>query len=125
MAEHDDGRPGWDDEVALDLMDCIVLVGITRLTHDEKFIRQEQFYGRVVAANQSDGICLKLLGARDGEHYWMPPTTERYEPAKPGVYKLRSTDEEVRDPDYLITWVLTEAPPDWKPEDGEADPTSQ
>lgn len=125
MAEYDDGRPGWDEEVALDLMGSLVLVGITRLTHDEKFIRQEQFFGRVIVANERDGICLKLEGARDGERYWLPPTTERYERAKPGLYTLRSTSEEVRDPDYLITWVLTEQSPDEKPEDDVSKTTVQ
>jgi hypothetical protein len=116
MAEHDDGRPPWDEDVALDLMGALVLVGMTRLAHDETFLHQEQFYGRVVAANERDGICLKLEGARDGEHYWMPPTTEPYKRAEPGQYELRSTGEVVRNPDYLSTWVLTEPPEGSTPE---------
>ena len=121
MVEHDESRPGWDEEVALDLMGSLVLVGITHLSHDEKVIRQEQFFGRVVVANQREGICLELEGSRDGEHYWLPPTIEPYERAKPGLYTLRSTNEEVSDPDYLITWVLTEPPPNWRPEENEED----
>jgi hypothetical protein len=117
MAEHDDGRPQWNEELALDLMGSIVLVGIARLTHDEQFIRQEQLFGRVVVANERDGICLRLEGVREGEHYRLPPTTENYERAKPRVYTLRSTGKDVHDPDFLTTWVMTEPPPDEKPDD--------
>ncbi|HEX5007871.1 MAG TPA: hypothetical protein VFV70_12205 [Hyphomonadaceae bacterium] len=125
MADHNDGRPKWDEEVALDLMDSIVLVGITRLTHDEQFIGQEQLFGRVVVANERDGICLKLEGVREGEHYWLPPTTENYERAKPGVYTLRSTGEDVHDPDFLTTWVMTEPSPDEKRGDDTSETTVQ
>ena len=111
MAERDDSRPKWDEEVALDLMGSLILVGITHLAHDEQFIRQEQLFGRVIVANERDGICLKLEGAREGEHCWLPPTTENYERARPGVYTLRTTGEDVHDPDFLTTWVMTAPPP--------------
>lgn len=121
MAQLDDGPPQWSEDIALELMGSMILVGITHLSHDGKFLRQEQMFGRVVAANESEGVCLKLEGTRDGDHYWMPPDLRFYERAKPGLYRLRSTDEELRDPDYLTTWTLTAPPPDWKPDDDDAD----
>src|SRR5262249_35634473 len=117
MAEHDDGRPPWDEDAALDMIGAMVLVGMTRVSHEGRLIRREQFYGRVVSANEQDGICLKLEGQRDGEYYWMPPTTEPYERARPGTYELATTGETVKDPDYLSTWTLTEPPEDFVPED--------
>ena len=111
------------EDVALDLMGALVLVGMTRLSHEERLIRKEQFYGRVVDVSERDGICLKLEGARDGEYYWMPPTTEPYQRAKPGEYTLSSTGEVVKDPDYLSTWTLTE-PPGERASGDEAKPES-
>ena len=124
MAQHDDGRPQWSEDIALDLMGSMILVGITHLSHDGEFVRQEQMFGRVVAANEREGVCLKLEGARDGDYYWMPPDLRFYERAKPGLYTLRSTGEELHDPDYITTWTLTAPPPDWKPDEEDGDTRS-
>jgi hypothetical protein len=110
MGPQDDGKPPWDEDGAQVMIGALVLVGMTRLSYEGRMIRQEQFYGRVVSVGEQEGICLRLEGERDGEHYWMPPTTEPYQRAQPGHYTLSSTGEVVKDPDYLSTWTLTEPP---------------
>ena len=92
-------------------MDSLVLVGITYLTHEEQLISQEQMHGRVVTADPEQGICLKLDGVRNGDHYWLPPDTGWFKDAAPGTYTLRSTGETVENPDYLVTVIITAAPP--------------
>jgi hypothetical protein len=47
-----------------------------------------------------------LAGARAGETYGLPPDLRSLKPAPAGEYRLRSTHEIVRDPDYLATWVI-------------------
>src|SRR5262245_17638707 len=103
----EDGQPPFDEQVALGLMGSLVLLGITYEHNDGSFDRQEQIFGRVVKANAKEGICLLLEGAREGEYFWLPPTTEPYEIADDGVYTLRSTGETVTNPDYLSTWTFT------------------
>ena len=109
--DDDDTPPAdlWDEGFAQLLLKARVLVGLTHQTGDGVFERQEQFFGVVVKVEQDQGIALALEGVRGGETYWLPPQTSIFETAKPGVYRLRSTGEEVIDPDYLVSWIVTQA----------------
>ena len=78
-----------------------VLIGITRVTHDEKFIEQVQHVGVVTSVGQS--IYLRL---RNGDEFRLPPDLSSFRRARPGVYRLRSTGEEVADPDFTTTWTV-------------------
>lgn len=84
---------------------CTVVVGLTYLDPDKTPGRQEQFYGVITYAGP-EGLELTLSGSREGESYWLPPQVEAFEPARPGVYRLRSTGEELVDPDYTTTWFI-------------------
>lgn len=96
----------WDDAVARNIIGATVLVGMTYAARGEELARLEQFHGVVVEAVAGRGILLDLSGSRAGEQHWLPPATSSLVPAAPGVYTLRSTGEEVIDPDYLSTWTV-------------------
>ena len=105
-----DGQPAWDEDVAESLFGATVLVGMTRISHEGRLLHREQVHGEVVEVDREKGVCLALRGAREGEHYWLPPATEAFERAAPGTYTLHSTGEDITDPDFLTSWTLTEPP---------------
>ena len=88
-----------------ELLGRILLVGITYYTHDNEFIEQKQFYGRVTEANES----FIRIEQKNGEMITIPPDLRSTERARPGEYKLRSTGEVVINPDFLATWNLVKA----------------
>ncbi len=99
-----DFEPVWNPDVADDLFGKIVLVGLTRW--ELGCLTQEQFYGRVVRLEEHRGIWLALGGTREGDEFILPPSTKDLKAAPPGTYRLRSTGEEVINPDYLTTWTV-------------------
>ena len=107
-AHFDDGRPPFDQALARQLVGKYVLVGVTIQDKRGEFKRREQFHGTVVSANEQSGIVLSLLGTRAGEFKTLPPMTEVFEPAPRGTYSLKDTNEEVVDPDFMCTWMLTQ-----------------
>ena len=107
-ANFDDGRPAFDQAFARELIGKYVLVGITVQDRRGAFKRREQFHGKVISAHEQSGIVLSLLGVRAGERKTLPPSTGAFTPAQRGTYSLKSTGEDVVDPDYLCTWVLTQ-----------------
>jgi hypothetical protein len=82
-----------------------LLVGITYLSHKGEMIRQEQFHGLIVEADER-GIVIER--ADTGELASLPPGLDR---ATPGEYQLRSTGELVVNPDYVAKWTCTEPSP--------------
>ena len=85
----------------------VLLVGVTHYTHDNKIINQEQFWGKVVKANEKQ----VLLQKDNGEVVSLPPDLRSTRPAPPGEYRLRSTGEIVVNPDYLATWYTVKKQP--------------
>jgi len=98
--------PQFDQAFANAMIGKRILVGITIEDKRGQFKRHEQFHGQVVSASEEKGILLELQGTRIGETKWLPPATNYYEKASPGVYSLRSTGETVKDPDFTCTWLL-------------------
>ena len=74
-----------------------LLVGI-RWTSKGELVREEQFHGLIVEADQ-DGVVLDR--ADTGSRVVLPPQIQA---APRGEYRLRATGEVVCDPDYLATW---------------------
>jgi hypothetical protein len=98
----------WDERLASDLPESIVLVGLTFVDCEDNLLRQEQFWGKVIRADRDAGIQLELRGANSGEDYWLPPDTRPLERAAPGEYRLRSSEETVTNPDFTAMWTITE-----------------
>jgi hypothetical protein len=99
----------FDEVVAMDLIGKYVLVGVTVEDRHGAFRRQEEFHGTVVSADGDAGITLALRGRREREFRKLPPATNVFRPAAPGIYRLRSSGEEVLDPDFTATWLVVEA----------------
>lgn len=99
----------FDEDEVLGLIGTHLLVGITHMTHSDEVLEQEQFHGTIVRVNRRDGLVVQLHGSE--EERSLPPDLSRLEPASAGTYTLRSTGEEVVDPDYTSSWLLYPPPP--------------
>lgn len=98
----------WDEVFAKNLVGTTLLVGLTR-EHGEDS-SDEQFFGVVTKCDPKKGITLRLEGSRGGSFYNLPPDTSSIYPAEPGEYRLHQTEEVVKNPDYISTWTIKEAP---------------
>ena len=70
---------------------------------NNEFTEQKQNWGEIVAVNENTVHIKKM----NGEEFSIPNDLSAIEPAEPGEYKLRSTGEVVKNPDYLSTWIIT------------------
>lgn len=95
-----------DDLAPSDFIGKYVLVGITRQEEEDSEPACEQFHGRVIAVEPTEGIILRLEGSRAGDEYTLPPDPSAFSPAPPGDYHLRSGGEVVSNPDFLATWTV-------------------
>jgi hypothetical protein len=87
-----------------------LLVGITR-EHSSGEVTQEQFLGVARIEDQGD-LCLIVLECSDGQIREYPFDNRSLAIAAPGEYRLRSTGEIVTDPDFLMTWIVSEGQPE-------------
>ena len=85
-----------------------VLIGITRLDHDDGLIEKTEKVGRIVSVDPDEGI---RVDVGEPELFTLPPNPENFRDARPGVYRLRSTGETVTDPDLTTVWTIKEPPP--------------
>lgn len=86
-----------------ELMGKVLLIGLSYYSQGGKFIEDKQLYGRVTESNES---CITIAQA-NGEKSSIPPDLSAIEIAAPGDYTLRSTNEVVRNPDYLARYNVT------------------
>jgi len=107
-SDSEDSEYEFDPEFAQELIGKHVLVGISVFDKRGEFKRQEQFHGTVVSAERNRGVLLSLAGTRLGEQKWLPPVTNLFERASRGTYTLRSTGENVVDPDFTCTWRVNQ-----------------
>lgn len=98
-----DEPPPFNHELATELIGKHLLVGITYLRSSGDLIEQRPFHGIVESAGVK-GIQIRLA---HGSDFRLPPDVRSVEPAPPGTYRLRSTGEEVEDPNYLCSWTIT------------------
>jgi len=89
---------------ARDLIGKRVILGVTHVTREGRLVRQDQFHGRITRANRSEGFVVQTSSAAE---ICIPPDLRAFFGARPGVYTLRSTGEEVVDPDLTTTWTHT------------------
>jgi hypothetical protein len=79
-----------------------LLVGLTVHAPDGTFLYTEQFLSTIVDADDA-GIVARRHD--NGARILLPPELQ---PASPGQYRLRSSEQTVEDPDYLATWSWTD-----------------
>jgi hypothetical protein len=91
-----------DEELASSFLGKRVLAGITyrSATGEET---DKQVHGTITRINLREGVVISL---KDGSEFSLPPDLSWYKVAKPGIYTLRATGEEVVDPDLVCTWVV-------------------
>ena len=89
-----------------DLDGATILVGITRL-HADGSCSQEQFAGRATLKHRQD-FSLVELQCTDGEQRSYPFDALSLQRAPEGEYRLRSTGEMIENPDFLMTWEVSE-----------------
>jgi hypothetical protein len=91
------------------LLGKYVLIGFTRIAADDTVLEKTQHHGRIALVDPDDGIKVVLS---DGEVLTLPPDLDAFRAAAPGIYVLRSTGEEVVDPDFTAAWTIRDAPDD-------------
>ena len=96
--------PELDEEVAASIVGKRLLIGLTFVKYSGELIEQKQLHGIVEQISKEAGIVVRLS---DGSAYRLPPDLRGIQQAPPGTYRLRSTGEEVQDPDFLYTWTIT------------------
>ena len=97
-------EPYFDDEEAQLIVGKHLLVGVTHRNDPDGSTSVEQFHGTIIRASRIEGIIVRVSGS--AEERWVPPDLSRLEPAAPGEYRLKGTDEVVVDPDFLSTWAV-------------------
>ena len=102
----DEDRPEWDAALADLLIGKVVIIGVTYVDAKGELLRRVQMHGIVGRTDPREGVRIDLAGAKAGQVYWLPPQVSNFYPAQSGVYRLRETDEEVLDPDFLSTWTI-------------------
>jgi len=105
----DTGKSRLDESKASKYVGKTVLIGLTYLDHNEELIEQRQCVGTILTFSNEQGIRIRLQGSN--EMFDLPPDQRGIRMAKPGTYRLRSTGEEVVNPDFLATWTITKPPP--------------
>ncbi len=118
MSDRPDEWPGaeteaWPEAAAERLFGAYVIVGLSYFRADGTLDRQEQIHGEITDLDQKRGIRIALKGAHEGEFYDLPPVLSWFQAAPAGVYRLRSTGEEITDPDFTTTWTVNEPPSDY------------
>ena len=107
-----DGPPdkSFDVDAATGFVGKSILIGITEETGDGQVSARHEYQG-VIAAATAAGIDVELGGVNEGQTWRMPPWLFELQPAAPGLYRLRSTGEEVEDPDFVFTMSIRLAKP--------------
>jgi hypothetical protein len=103
-----DPDPDFDQEFASGIIGKYLLVGITHTTHGGEMLSQEQLHGVIVSASP-EGMDIELHGVNEGKTWRMPPFLDKLSPAKPGIYKLRSTGEAIENPDFTFALSIRKA----------------
>ncbi len=102
-------KPQLDETKASEFIGKTVLLGVTYLDHNEQLVERRQWFGTIIAFSNTEGIRIRL---RDSDDLCgLPPDPRGIRKAKPGVYKLQSTGEEIVNPDFLATWIRVAAAP--------------
>jgi len=92
-----------DDSKASEYIGKTVLIGVTYLDRKDNLIEQTQWAGIITGFSGKEGI--KIAVGPTKSPFTLPPDERGIRPAPPGVYRLRSTGEEIENPDYLATWI--------------------
>lgn len=96
----------WNEARAQAMIGKRVLIGITLVTEQGKFIRQ--MFGTISRVDRR-GVEIELEGAHAGETARLPPDLGSFQCAGPGDFLLRDSGEILVDPDFVSTWTVHES----------------
>jgi hypothetical protein len=109
----DGDMPPVDETKADQYVGKVVLIGVTYENAKGEISGRQQWAGIIKTYSNKEGIQVDLF---DSEEFCaLPPWPDAISPAKPGVYRLKSTGREIEDPDYLATWICTAPDPHEEP----------
>jgi len=92
-----------------DYLGKTVLLGVTYVDHEGKETDRRQWYGTITEVTNEGGIVIALKN--DSTYCALPPQLSGLVPARPGQYRLHSTGEVIRNPDFLVTMTRKAPPP--------------
>lgn len=98
-----------DETRASEFVGKTVLIGVTYLDSDGNMKARMQWSGTIRTYSNPEGIRVDLDDSE--EPCCLPPDSRILQKAKPGVYRLKATDREVENPDYVTTWTCREPKP--------------
>src|SRR5262249_8263614 len=61
----------------------------------------------IIQSVDRKGIFVELLGVRTGQTTALAAQPEIFQAARPGLYKLQTTGEEIESPDFFSVWTVT------------------
>jgi hypothetical protein len=105
MTDDTDVPPPLDPGLVASVLGKTVLLGLSIVRPNGDVIEYRQLHGIIERVHPSDGV---LVRRPDGSECFLPPDLRGLEEAPPGTYRLRSTGEEIQDPDFLWTWTVTQ-----------------
>ena len=98
-----------DESKADEYLGKVVLLGVTYLDPEDRLLEQKQWVGTISTFSREEGIKIAIRGS--DQPCGLPPDPRGIRKAPPGVYRLRSTGEEIENPDYLATWTCVSPDP--------------
>ena len=85
------------------LINKTILVGLTYKNNTE-IIKLSQFFGKIISSDKVNGIT--VLKNNSDELFSLPPDLSAIKKAPKGFYTLKETNETIKNPDYLSTWII-------------------
>ena len=102
-------KPVLDESQVSDYVGKSIVLDVTYLDHNERRIEQKRWHGVIETFSNTEGIRIRL--ANSDQTCCLPPDPRGLSKAKPGIYEINSTGEEIRDPDYIAVWSRTAPDP--------------
>jgi hypothetical protein len=96
----------WENAQA-ELVGKITLVELQHVDARGVQLLLEHTYGRIQSVDPKDGVFIECLGVRTGTTLALPGEISPFIAARPGLYKMESTGEEIEDPDFFSVWTIT------------------
>lgn len=90
-----------------------LLVGLTSVSESGETLAKTQLYGTIIKSDKKKGISIKIESEGSEEFkayknsiYVLPPDLRALSVAGEGVYSLKSTGEEIENPDLLAAYSI-------------------
>jgi hypothetical protein len=93
-----------DESMAGEYIGKVVFIDISYENPAGEISARQQWAGVITTYSNQEGIRAELFDL--DEVCALPPSPDVIKPAKPGIYRLRSTGREIENPDYVANWIL-------------------